>query len=670
MIRVPVLLLLAALVSAAVARDGRQDSLDVDVVVLTTDTREEGREPVPGRRVSLSFADEPLAVLVTDEQGVARTRVSIPEHRIGPDSVLRAMVDEPGWQARPRFGQLRAGQRRLVTLRVVALPGVTLQGRVTDADGLPVEGVQVTAVGKAGSLDLGPSAVATAPSRATGGFRLHLAGHRGLELVGYSARLGLAGPVTIAPGASGADLRFGERRPIAGLLTDALGEPLVGLTLVALPAEVPQDLAWLIESGRALDPQREAGLLYGYPLAVTDRDGAFELLAPASDAVQLFTSNPLLGSRLLTDTPLAIDADSFDASLNFCPASIRPVDGQGNWQPTRVDSARPESLDLDASYSLLRIERVASSERTPIGAVEQPDGSVTALLPLGEELVVSFLNADRSVAFARIPAGIEPSLPLELDVPLIAPTGTGTLDLGLAEDVAVPGQVRFRIRHAPSQRIVQEGTFAPRSGTRLELPDASYDVELSPEGFGGGDNWSPSRTHGLWRRLEFEVVTSEITTVRADLPPAGELALGVTLAPIDPGYLTPAGGAQDGHGWFARDLHGHVVLTPLGSSASPLTLELDVARVRLEPEQLTALVAQYESLADALSAEELHELFDWGAALHPQRVTLPPGKYALRVRVPRHLGFTGTVEIRAGEATALRVDLEQNPDPLRDLARF
>ncbi len=296
----------------------------------------------------------PLAARPGDAPN-APTAASVPDRGAAAPLAARADVDTTGLA--PTIG--------------LAPVGVSVAGRVLDADGDPLPDLRVRFEPVSGDEARPGAATLTAFSGPDGAFRIDGLTGRGRLLVASSTWVTLlAGDATPPVDPAGATVVAAPRARLAGRVLDPAGAPVDGARLEVLP---PDDL--LARLG--------ADLGASWPVAVTtraDADGRFALpRAPRLDGARLRVTAP--GFRA-DERLLPADDDALTVVLAPPPARLAGRVVDATWRPVPGAvvgwGARTATADVDGAFTFRCEPEELAGDRAPPTLVAIAEGFAPA----------------------------------------------------------------------------------------------------------------------------------------------------------------------------------------------------------------------------------------------------------------------------------------------------
>ncbi|MCE9593816.1 MAG: hypothetical protein K8S98_06460 [Planctomycetes bacterium] len=498
-----------------------------------------------------------LAKSVTDLNGDAHLTVpwrEIDAASARPENRLWIRVAEVGFQLRVRVLKLPSSAAP-IDATVIAFPGGTVCGRLSDAAGAPIGG-QIVLFGTAAD---GRRTRETMTEFHGGGWFAANVGREGaFDFVAESddpIRGGTASlrdfEVRFSVPAQRVDLRLAGAGVLRGHVLDSAGRPATGVSLLAVVAELDDATGSLVlPEPRATELALE-GRGRTWRDTQTAVDGAFEFRGLRPDAFHVrarvetgFSGYPIL----LTPTPvpsegggeLALVFDRPHIVVRLFDANGSPWTGEAKLLTNRYTDALPS---WPAHLQVVVGPTRAEATLDPSLASELP-GRVAA----GGDYVFECAEGRRYIA--GLIGGGQTWRPIEVDVPI----GAARVDVALTVEPARPNGVLVVDAHDAAGEAVRTGielvvedanTGRPlvRKGLagfellpwRIELPEGEYRVAI--EGAGVSDSY-----HGVLElpRAHGRFETSVRIVAGGESKVDGVLPVGARLRVTLHGHTTDA----------------------------------------------------------------------------------------------------------------------------------
>ncbi len=629
----------------------QEHTVDVVAPAVHGCVRDDEGVAVSGVRVAAVWSgleDRPLGSGTTDAEGLYR--FECPElTAIHPLTVRgRALIvsaERAGYAgARRSWNDWPPPAEPLedVEVNLTLEPGRRLLGRIVDPAGAPVAGAHVRLVH--GLSDV-PGLVVDSFTRSatSGGFRFARKGEpRLLSARSWQHGIAVVSPIERDEGAGDLDLGDIPLKPLGTLDGRAVfrdGRPAPGVLVVAAEVERGVEAVQARQHYQFQEPDDELGLPVGR--CTTDAQGAFHLAGLAPGAYVVYATSRAGTGKVYSGRKVDVwylaGARGIEVVVDFPRLVVELVDMEGTAIPC-------------VSVKCDEVERVEDGQPS---VVDQRFGTTA------EDGTVDF-EVSPGLAY-RLSAGVRgvSTVTEAFDVPMDVEELRRRLVLA-----AEAGSGRLRVViHGRDGSVLREGVV------RLLHPETDESLELL--------SWKDTDAEGWWR------VTAGVYDVEIELDTFQRLdAHELLLAPVR-GVEVPAGGERElrlrphaggrfrliwraAPGSFPRDGTG-VPSPALEPAASALFQSVHGAQAHVR-----RIVAD----AERQDAERQDEEYWWscsfahdppegyhGYRLLPDeeyrcRLLLEPGRYTVRVGCPGFHARDATIEIRAGEETAVELNLE------------
>jgi hypothetical protein len=418
------------------------------IVVTTRMTLFSDGAPVPRVAVvvgvsALSDVDSPvLAEVTTDDLG--HGEVSIPwsaleTARAKPDGRLWARVVSEGFQHRTCHALLPPALGPS-EFKVLAVPGVSVRGRLLDPAGHGVAGR--IEVGKPQSLM--PWSMGFAQAGSDGSFELHLFQQGTFDLIADAGEAGTAAilghELTSATASERIDLHVSGPGIVRGHVRDSSGKPASGLSLRISLALLDDGEGSFAGREPEMSAVAREGRGRSWATLQTTSDGSFEARGLRADRYVVRASTDSQEHwyypHLLTSTPIASDGADLVLLLQRPHIAVRLLDEHG--APFDLPETAPKSTwgdEASISDPLDSWPKAASVLAVPVASEAHLEGFRRTYLPgrrSGSEIVFE-VEENRGYEVGWV-GGSQTWRPSEV----LVPKGAGRIEVTLTAQAGTP----------------------------------------------------------------------------------------------------------------------------------------------------------------------------------------------------------------------------------------